>query len=348
MTTLRRHQEHHYPQTRERLNGVSHVRHSPTAPRGISDYHHHSHSHPHQSSPSIFPEFGLTGYETSRMSSCHPHQHSRHGSDPDAIRGDDRRDSIISQYHRDISFSTRHLSITDEDTTSHREGIYSTFHKRLPVAPMLKPTGGELPPIKGRASRDDVGGHMLPSIRSTLGDIGIVEHDLPERNSRLSFSRHGLSPPMSPEERSRRSASSPHSSTLPLSQVLSPGDASLRNPPRHTVESPASTHASTASSEPPQMPTLQGGSFICKYAGCKAPPFQTQYLLNSHANVHSSARPHYCPVKGCPRSEGGKGFKRKNEMIRHGLVHDSPGYICPFCPDREHRYPRPDNLQRYV
>ncbi|KAF4428089.1 hypothetical protein CFRS1_v010207 [Colletotrichum fructicola] len=55
----------------------------------------------------------------------------------------------------------------------------------------------------------------------------------------------------------------------------------------------------------------------------------TQYLLNSHANVHSSARPHYCSVKGCPRSEGGKGFKRKNEMIRHGLVHDSPGYtIC--------------------
>lgn len=71
-----------------------------------------------------------------------------------------------------------------------------------------------------------------------------------------------------------------------------------------------------------------------------------QYLLNSHANVHSSNRPHYCSVKGCPRSEGGKGFKRKNEMIRHGLVHDSPGYVCPFCPDREHKYPRPDNLQR--
>jgi uncharacterized Zn-finger protein len=87
-------------------------------------------------------------------------------------------------------------------------------------------------------------------------------------------------------------------------------------------------------------------SFTCKEPGCNAPPFQTQYLLNSHANVHSSARPHYCPVAGCPRSETGKGFKRKNEMIRHGLVHDSPGYVCPFCPDREHKYPRPDNLQR--
>lgn len=64
--------------------------------------------------------------------------------------------------------------------------------------------------------------------------------------------------------------------------------------------------------------------------------------------MHSQSRPHYCPVAGCSRSEGGKGFKRKNEMIRHGLVHNSPGYVCPFCPDREHRYPRPDNLQRYV
>jgi uncharacterized Zn-finger protein len=69
---------------------------------------------------------------------------------------------------------------------------------------------------------------------------------------------------------------------------------------------------------------------------------------SSHANVHSTSRPHYCPVAGCPRSEGGRGFKRKNEMIRHGLVHDSPGYVCPFCPDREHKYPRPDNLQRHV
>jgi uncharacterized Zn-finger protein len=71
-------------------------------------------------------------------------------------------------------------------------------------------------------------------------------------------------------------------------------------------------------------------------------------FLSSHTNVHSSNRPHYCPVKDCPRGEGGKGFKRKNEMIRHGLVHQSPGYVCPFCPDREHKYPRPDNLQRYV
>ena len=116
---------------------------------------------------------------------------------------------------------------------------------------------------------------------------------------------------------------------------------------------------------PPAAAIPIAGGFKCDEPGCTAPPFQTQYLLryaatltnlrttywlthadSSHKNVHSSTRPYFCPVKDCPRSEGGKGFKRKNEMIRHGLVHNSPGYVCPFCPDREHRYPRPDNLQR--
>ncbi|PSS18306.1 hypothetical protein M430DRAFT_101797 [Amorphotheca resinae ATCC 22711] len=88
--------------------------------------------------------------------------------------------------------------------------------------------------------------------------------------------------------------------------------------------------------------------FKCTYLGCKDEPFPTQYQLNSHAKVHSSNRPHYCAVKDCPRSEGGAGFKRKNEMIRHGFIHDSLGYGCPFCPDRDHKFPRPDNLQRHV
>jgi hypothetical protein len=127
---------------------------------------------------------------------------------------------------------------------------------------------------------------------------------------------------------------------------------------------------------PPPIPSMQPltihtipahgtRGFQCDYSGCTARPFQTQYLLkwvmflfclhiprltmiSSHMNVHVQHRPYHCPVPGCPRSEGGKGFKRKNEMIRHGLVHDLPGYICPFCPDRDHKYPRPDNLERHV
>lgn len=92
---------------------------------------------------------------------------------------------------------------------------------------------------------------------------------------------------------------------------------------------------------------LPSTTYRCEVSGCTADPFMTQYLLNSHMNVHSASRPHFCPVSGCSRSEGGKGFRRKIEMIRHGLVHVSPGYVCPFCTDREHKYPRPDNLQRY-
>ncbi|PKS12900.1 hypothetical protein jhhlp_000240 [Lomentospora prolificans] len=117
---------------------------------------------------------------------------------------------------------------------------------------------------------------------------------------------------------------------------------------------PSTDHSSLSAGEGP-IPGGNGaaggsdvGTFRCTFEGCHAKPFQTQYLLNSHANVHSSARPHYCPVQGCPRSKPGQGFKRKNEMIRHGFVHESPGYACPFCPDREHKYPRPDNLQRHV
>lgn len=111
-------------------------------------------------------------------------------------------------------------------------------------------------------------------------------------------------------------------------------------------ESPDGASGRAAESGGPANDGAPEGTYKCTFEGCQARPFQTQYLLNSHANVHSLERPHYCPVPGCPRSKAGQGFKRKNEMIRHGFVHKSPGYACPFCPDREHKYPRPDNLQR--
>ncbi|KAF2669521.1 hypothetical protein BT63DRAFT_440161 [Microthyrium microscopicum] len=98
----------------------------------------------------------------------------------------------------------------------------------------------------------------------------------------------------------------------------------------------------------PEAQHQGAGTYKCDFPGCTAAAFHTQYLLNSHTTVHSSSRPHYCPVQGCARSVTGSGFKRKNEMIRHQLVHESPGYVCPFCPEREHKYPRPDNLQRHV
>ena len=110
-----------------------------------------------------------------------------------------------------------------------------------------------------------------------------------------------------------------------------PGNYSstLSTPRTHRSNSPAKTPMDRMTIESITNPQL--GDYRCTYPGCLAQPFATQYLLYSHANVHGSIRPHYCSIKGCPRSEGGKGFKRKSDMIKHG---------------REHKYPRPDNLQR--
>ncbi|KAL4956697.1 hypothetical protein BDW69DRAFT_192243 [Aspergillus filifer] len=134
-----------------------------------------------------------------------------------------------------------------------------------------------------------------------------------------------------------------------------PSTASTRSPALNyptPIDRPSAGACDTGVYTPSSQVTLPSsapmGTFKCTHPGCNAAPFQTQYLLNSHANVHSQDRPHFCPIEGCSRGPGGKGFKRKNEMIRHGLVHNSPGYVCPFCPDQQHKYPRPDNLQRHV
>ncbi|KAG2001015.1 hypothetical protein GB937_010595, partial [Aspergillus fischeri] len=132
-------------------------------------------------------------------------------------------------------------------------------------------------------------------------------------------------------------------------------------PHTSTVKGPTTSHPSPTDQtqvgeRSPFSPGLQPvapiptGTFKCRHPGCTAGPFHTQHLMNSHAYVYSQDRPHFCPVEGCAQGVGGKGFKRKNEVVWHGLVHNSPGYICPFCPDqgRKYKYPRPDNLQRHV
>lgn len=235
------------------------------------------------------------------------------------------------------------------------------------------PSGhGELPPIQEVSPKSDSTSHdPLPSIRSQLLDqltgppkeLSIrhaqFPHSPPSGPPRMGgiSGSHASPPPMSPNEAYRQGIPSPVH-TLPAMSPYYYSSSSSASHHRTGLDYSSGSNADTpnadgstpATSITERMSidnmTNPVGAFICTVQGCMAPPFQTQYLLNSHANVHSSARPHYCSVKGCPRSEGGKGFKRKNEMIRHGLVHDSPGYVCPFCPDREHKYPRPDNLQR--
>ncbi|KAI1337784.1 hypothetical protein F5Y15DRAFT_143927 [Xylariaceae sp. FL0016] len=227
-------------------------------------------------------------------------------------------------------------------------------HGELP--PMQSPGApGDLAPIQMASPKSDSSNHeALPSIRSQLADqLATKElplrygaqypHSPPSGAPRLgSISGTHGSPPISPNELYRRPSHGIPSpaSTLP---VMSPyySSASSTGNPRHGLDYGESPNTETNILTPApsiatsitdrmsidNMTNPQIGQFVCNFEGCNAAPFQTQYLLNSHANVHSSARPHYCSVKGCPRSEGGKGFKRKNEMIRHGLVHDSPGHV---------------------
>ncbi|KAH8658749.1 hypothetical protein BGZ60DRAFT_126181 [Tricladium varicosporioides] len=239
--------------------------------------------------------------------------------------------------------------------------------------PEIKSPGiGELPPIRHRSPHSGLlngnsGPITLPSISDQLGDISHIPEPVPQGESPYAQSPPGRpplrfghgSPPKSPNDTFRRELPSPgrgaffnynthrRPSQSEGIQYSSAGDYSSSNTETPSTDQSGATPAIDRMSID-GITNPQIGGFQCTYPGCTAQPFQTQYLLNSHANVHSSNRPHYCSVKGCPRSEGGKGFKRKNEMIRHGLVHDSPGYVCPFCPDREHKYPRPDNLQRHV
>ncbi|PHH84376.1 hypothetical protein CDD83_2033 [Cordyceps sp. RAO-2017] len=293
----------------------------------------------------------------------------------------------ISASTRQLSISDgRSCKSTTYSSSTHtsRPSVQLKTGAKSPT-PALTPACGELPPLQMVSPKSESNGQSLPSIRSTFGDIKHIPSELrtpadtdltPMSGATAAFSRSPsgarprlplmsathVSPPISPSEAYQRSLPSPHS--LPASSPFGfyqtnglgqrpntefIGTATAETPSTDQSASTPATSASVADRMSIDgLTNPQVGVYVCNFSGCSAPPFQTQYLLNSHANVHSSARPHYCPVKGCPRSEGGKGFKRKNEMIRHGLVHDSPGYVCPFCPDREHKYPRPDNLQRHV
>ncbi|KAH6860513.1 hypothetical protein B0T12DRAFT_136344 [Alternaria alternata] len=80
-------------------------------------------------------------------------------------------------------------------------------------------------------------------------------------------------------------------------------------------------------SEPPSVI----GKFVCSHPECTKPPFQTQYLLDSHSKTHSKDGLYFCPVLNCSRGEGGRGFKSKDKMMRHGVVHQSKGCACASC-----------------
>ncbi|OJD36398.1 c2h2 type zinc finger domain-containing protein [Diplodia corticola] len=274
-----------------------------------------------------------------------PHRDSTAGSPNQSLPSFRHLSEIAEQATQE---NEHRASIDHRASFSHRPSISSTG------APALSPTLVSRFPPNGNSRRSPPS--QFPPLNNPLSPVN---------------SHAGTDIKLSPPTYSHYAASRRHSSLSDTSNTTFPppltlsttttnesygsrgSDAYAHSPPTrprsdsHRMSIDGITHPNPAA-QIQHVPPHGSTGFKCDYPGCNAPPFQTQYLLNSHANVHSQARPHYCPVPGCSRGEGGKGFKRKNEMIRHGLVHDSPGYVCPFCPERDHKYPRPDNLQRHV
>ncbi|KAK6331576.1 hypothetical protein TWF718_002125 [Orbilia javanica] len=208
---------------------------------------------------------------------------------------------------------------------------FRTMAPRPRQSPAVSPTEGRNAPI-APAPANGFPGQVSTSPLNQFTPTPTPTYYPPKNLNRPEHpANHATLPPLQTDWPGSLSSSDPGSARTPTS--------------KKRVRNGTPKNGSVDSSQ--NSPTAPSG-FKCSKEGCTAAPFSTQYLLNSHANVHSEDRPHFCPVAGCSRAEGGKGFKRKNEMIRHGLVHQSPGYVCPFCPDKEHRYPRPDNLQRHV
>ena len=186
----------------------------------------------------------------------------------------------------------------------------------------------------------------LPSLKTTLSQIsdcamkhgvnGVGQFSQSPTSARQQLHPHALSPSayshpspaMSPpglpsHPNYWRTAPKEGSYSTPSSSIDAPTPTSIPGQsPANSYPTPGiQDHRSCMDgSSTPQLisgPLSANGpfsssAFQCTHPGCNAPPFQTQYLLNSHANVHSSNRPHFCPVKDCPRGPGGKGFKRKN------------------------------------
>ncbi|KAK7538641.1 uncharacterized protein J3D65DRAFT_339062 [Phyllosticta citribraziliensis] len=249
-----------------------------------------------------------------------------------------RAASFSRERERAASFSHRHsVSNGPPVLSSPLVGRTPSLNTAGPSPPAQLPSGNPLSPVSHN-------GADAATSASLSSQDPFMKRSPPSGTAGFPFMGRRPSQLSDWPEMSFPPAPQSASSTGTMSDTHSPPGI---RPEHHRMSIDGITNSGPASALS-HIPPHGSTGFKCDYPGCTAPLFQTQYLLNSHANVHSQARPHYCPVPGCSRGEGGKGFKRKNEMIRHGLVHDSPGYVCPFCPERDHKYPRPDNLQRHV
>lgn len=254
----------------------------------------------------------------------------------------------------------------DEDTTPISPTLAKYAIGPSETDPENKLPAIQKSPARSASTHSPEGNQSLPSLQTTLSRLSDPDNTgihapspfqtssvhSPQFVRRGTFSSQNTGPSPGTYSQPSPGMSPPGYPSHPIFWRKPPTEGSVSTPSTYEASAPASVagpspaqsyptpnvqdhRGSVEGSSTPQLlngPLPPNGPFTsstfkCTYSGCTAPPFQTQYLLNSHANVHSSNRPHFCPVAECPRGPGGKGFKRKNEMIRHGLVHQSPGYI---------------------
>ncbi|KAK6605618.1 C2H2 type zinc finger domain-containing protein [Botrytis cinerea] len=227
-----------------------------------------------------------------------------------------------------------------QNATVQGSGIEET-HSTPPNDPGGLPPMLHSSPQSGSTNSNGCQHIKLPSIAESLKQL--VEEPLPNPNEASysqspgrSISRFppgpGVASPGNSPNGLRRDIMSPSG---PLFNQFSTNNSrqlstSEGRPYGMTADYSSGSNAETPSTDQSaSTPATMAIDLFIKFP-CKCTFFQSTTLLYG---------------KRMFESRGGKGFKRKNEMIRHGLVHDSPGYVCPFCPEREHKYPRPDNLQ---
>ncbi|EXK26541.1 hypothetical protein FOMG_16866 [Fusarium oxysporum f. sp. melonis 26406] len=290
---------------------------------------------------------------------------------------------------RDKSTATRRCSDHVEPPIDTQSKLrYSRQRTPLPNKPQRRLRHEACTPAG--ESKETLPPQSLPSLRSTFGELRDVHLERPSEQdldrvppglsstfptSPVANLGHGsslnTSLPLSPRSLlggyrtlSLHSATSASSPSYPVNNGYSsdPAEHSSSNAgetpnANHSISTPGRSASISSSSIPDHMsidgvanPEHISASYRCTHSGCNAGPFRRPFELTSHMTVHSSERLYYCQVQGCSRREAGKGFKRKNELKRHGSTHNPPGYCCPFCPVGrvKRKYPRPDNLTRHV
>lgn len=238
----------------------------------------------------------------------------------------------------------------EEDTLAKSPALARFTINRADGDPCNTLPAMQMSPPRSASNGSPESKQTLPSLTTALSDAGtpFTAHSpnfpraSPGQTSQYGPSPHsGMSPPSLPNPPFWRTSTREGSISTPSDYAIVSASGSIPTPASSILNpSPAASHHTPIAASPDRIRLdssveqvlspesdgqetngiggpFAGSNYKCSIPGCTAAPFQTQYLLNSHMNVHSDTRPHFCPVKNCARGPGGQGFKRKNEMIRY-------------------------------